>query len=255
VRHNFVNDIGDYAKYALLRAICASSTTPMRLGVIWYLTDHAEQNGDGRKRAHLSHEGWEDLDPELLAAMRRIENTRQDYGELNVSLIEASGVLPSGTAYFSEPIPRVHGNAQQRMAQRAGWFARARDAVASTDLVFLDPDNGLEVRSVPLTSPLASKYATIAEIVALLDDRTGVVLYQHGNRAPWQEQRMRVCAQISAGTSRPLTIRSLRFGAFGVRAFFCITTSPKMAHSVERGLDVLQRRVEGWDRSGYLLVE
>jgi len=121
--------------------------------------------------------------------------------------------------------------------------------------VFFDPDNGLEVRSVPLTSPLAGKYATIAEIVALLDDRTGVVLYQHGNRAPWQEQRMRVYTRISAGTDRLLTIRSLRFAAFGVRAFFCITTSPKMADTVERGLDVLQRRVEGWDRSGYLLVE
>jgi hypothetical protein len=255
VRHNFVNDIGDYAKYALLRTICASSATPIRLGVIWYLTDHTERNGDGRKRAHLTQDGWSDLDPDLLATMRRIEGARQGQGELNVALIESSGILPPGTAYFSEPIPRVYGATQQRLDERTAWFARAQNAVAGTDLVFLDPDNGLEVRSAPLTSPLASKYATIAEIAALLGEGMGVVLYQHGNRAPWQEQRMRVCAQIASGTDQPLTIRSLRFGAFGVRAFFCVTTSPLLANSVERGLDAIQRRVEGWDRAGYLLVE
>jgi hypothetical protein len=255
VRHNFVNDIGDYAKYALLRAICASSTIPMRLGVIWYLTDHAEDNGDGRKRAHLYQDGWENLDPELLAAMRRIENAQQHQGELNLSIIEASGILPIDTAYFSEPIPRVQGNAQQRVAQRVAWFGRARKTVAGADLVFLDPDNGLQVRSAPLTSPLASKYATVAEIASLLDGGAGVVLYQHGSRAPWLEQRNRVCAQISSETDRSLTIRSLRFGAFGVRAFFCISPSRGLADAVERGLDALQCRVAGWDRSSYLLVE
>jgi hypothetical protein len=227
----------------------------MRLGLIWYLTDHVEENGDGRKRAHLSQDGWENLDPELLAAMRRIEKAQHHQGELNLSLIESSGILPRDTAYFSEPIPRVQGNAQQRAAERAAWFGRARNAVTGTDLVFLDPDNGLQVPSVPLTSPLASKYATVTEIVSLLESDAGVVLYQHGNRAPWPDQRKRVCAQISSGTDRTLTIRSLRFGAFGVRAFFCITPSSRLTDAVERGLEVLQRRVTDWDRSRYLLVE
>jgi adenylosuccinate synthase len=108
---------------------------------------------------------------------------------------------------------------------------------------------------MPLTSPLAGKYTTVAEIASLLDDGPGVVLYQHGNRAPWPEQRTRVCAGIASGVDRPITIRSLRFGAFGVRAFFCVTTSPQSTSAVDRGLDALLRRVEGWDRSGYLLVE
>jgi hypothetical protein len=69
VRHNFVNDIGDYAKYALLRAFCSCGALKMRLGVIWYLTVHPEVNGDGRRRAHLSREGWDGLDPELLGKM------------------------------------------------------------------------------------------------------------------------------------------------------------------------------------------
>jgi len=255
VRHNFVNDIGDYAKYALLRAICVSGQPTIRLGVIWYLTEHAELNNDGRKRSHLTTAGWDDLDPDLLARMRRIENGLQNQGQLNVSLIEESGILPPSTAYFSEPIPRVRGTARQRVSERAAWFERARQAMSDCDLVFLDPDNGLEVRSVPITSPFSSKYTTVAEIAALLETGASVVLYQHGNRTPWLVQRERVYAQIATGTQRGLTIRSLRFGAFGARAFFCITSNQRLSDAVERGLDQLRRRVDTWDKSSYLVIE
>jgi hypothetical protein len=255
VRHNFVNDIGDYAKYTLLRALYTNGQATIRLGVIWYLTDHAERNGDGRKRAHLSEDGWGNLDPDLLKTMRLIESNLRSQDELNVRLIEASGILPPDTAYFSEAVPRVQRNSHQRVSARAAWFSRAQTAVAHCNLVFLDPDNGLEVQSVPVTSPLASKYATVSEIAALLENSAGVVLYQHGSRMSWPEQRERICAQITAGTSRAVTIRSLRFGAFGARAFFCVTASPHLTQAVATGLDQLRRRVDGWDKSSYLLVE
>jgi hypothetical protein len=254
MRHNFVNDIGDYATYALLRALCAADET-IRLGVIWYLTEHAEANGDGRKRAHLSQDGWDQLDPGLLAAMRDIEAASEGPDTLNLSLIERSGILPATTTYFAEAMPATSTPARQRPAGRAAWFERARRAVATCDLVLLDPDNGLAVRSVPPTSPLAGKYATAAEITSLLGTGAAVVLYQHGNRTPWPKQRQQVCAQITAAADRPATIRSLRFGAFGIRAFFCVTTTPKTTEIVARGLDLLAQRAEGWTRSGYLVFE
>jgi hypothetical protein len=145
VRHNFVNDIGDYAKYALLRALCESGPAEVRLGVIWYLTEHAAHNGDGRKRAHLSDGGWEGLDPDLLGVMRQIEGRLSSQDDLSLSLIETSGILPAKTAYFSEPVPHAAGSIQQRAADRAVWFQRARKAVEDCNLVFLDPDNGLEL--------------------------------------------------------------------------------------------------------------
>lgn len=255
MRHNFVNDIGDYAKYALLRALCASGSPAIRLGVIWYLTEHDEWNNDGRKRAHLLTVGWDDLDPDLLAKMKRVEGALVNQDQLNVSLIEAAGILPPGTAYFSEPMPRVAGTGRQRAAERAAWFERARKAVADCDLVFLDPDNGLEVQSVPVTSPLAGKYAMVSEVATLLATGAGVVLYQHGSRTPWQVQRERICAQIAAGTDREVIIRSLRFGAFGTRAFFCITTDSRTSDVVDHGLGELRRRVAGWEKSSYLSIE
>lgn len=255
VRHNFVNDIGDYAKYALLRALCDDGPADVRLGVIWYLTEHAAHNGDGRKRAHLSDGGWQELDPDLLGAMRQIEGRLRGQDDLSLSLIETSGILPAGTAYFSEAVPHAAGTAQQRAADRAAWFERARKAVEDCNFIFLDPDNGLAVRSAPTTSPKAGKYATVLEITTLLESGAAVVLYQHGDRSPWPAQRERVCAQISSATAQPLTIRTLRFGAYGVRAFFCISPSPRLDEAVQRGLDLLLRRTDGWDKSHHLRVE
>lgn len=255
MRDNFVNDIGDYAKYALLRSLCASEQESVRLGVIWYLTDRPERNGDGRKRVHLLQDGWTDLDPGLLEKMRQIESTVQSQAELNIRLIEDSGILPESTAYFSEAIPRGQTTGRQRATERVSWFARAQETVKRSNLVFLDPDNGLEVRSVPPTSPLSSKYATVAEINALLDDGAAVVLYQHGSRTPWKVQREQICTRIASANDRAVTIRSLRFGAFGTRAFFCVTTTLYMTTVIESGLERLRQRTVEWDKASYMHVE
>jgi hypothetical protein len=118
VRHNFVNDIGDYAKYALLRVLCTSSHPPLRLGVIWYLTEHVEHNGDGRRRPHLSQDGWEQIDPELLTQMRSIESSLRSIDDLHLNLIEDSTILPADTVYFSKPLPGLPGASTQRVARR-----------------------------------------------------------------------------------------------------------------------------------------
>jgi hypothetical protein len=255
MRHNFVNDIGDYAKYALLRAICLDASEAVQLGVIWYLTDHEIQNGDGRKRAHLTQDGWETLDPDLLRQMRQIESKVSGQGELSISLIEAVGILPSSTAYFSEPVPGTYGTGAERVKERNGWFGRAKKAMEGCNVIFLDPDNGLEVRSAPLTSPLATRYATVREMSELLENNAAVILYQHGTRTAWESQRQDVCGRIAAGSTRPTTIRTLRFGAFGVRAFFCVTTSANMAEVIDTGLDQIRRRTENWAKENYLLFQ
>jgi hypothetical protein len=250
VRHNFVNDIGDYAKYALLRVLCATARQPpLRLGVIWYLTEHAEHNGDGRRRPHLSQDGWEQIDPELLAQMRRIESGLRNSDDLHLNLIERSAILPPDTVYFSKPLPDVLGTTVQRVAQRAEWFARAKQAVASCNLLFLDPDNGLEVKSVGLRSRLAGKYVTVSEVTELLANGSLVILYQHCDRSPWQTQRAKIHDQLVIGIGQQPFMHSVRFGAFGARAFFCLTTDPDMAKTMDAGLSTLAERMARWDKA------
>jgi len=255
MRHNFVNDIGDYGKYALLRAICSSGPTRVRLGVIWYLTAHTESNGHGRRRPHLSGEGWDSLDPDLLAQMRKIEDSLRSEEDLRLSLIEQSGILPPDTRFFSEALPVLGGTTLAKKEQRASWFVRAQEAIAGCNLLFLDPDNGLETPSAAKTPRLAGKYVTVDEMVTLLTSGAGVVLYQHSDRSPWARQRDRVVSQITFRLDTPPAVHSLRFGAFGSRAFICMATRRDMAETIRAGLNTLRRRVEHWPKAHYLTVE
>lgn len=256
MRHNFVNDIGDYAKYALLRVLSSDRTMKIHLGVIWYLTVHPELNGDGRRRAHISREGWDGLDFELLGKMRAIEASLRSRHDLHLSLIEKSDILPDGTVFFSEPLPDMTGPSFNRLCERASWFARAQEKVSGCELIFLDPDNGLEVRSVGLSSRFAGKYATVAEMASLLSVGAGVIFYQHCDRSPWSAQRARICKQIESGISGlHVTIRSVRFGAFGSRAFFCVSAQEDIAELLDRGLGRFKQRIATWEGSRYFLIE
>lgn len=254
VRHNYVNDIGDYATYALLRALCTSGPRQVRLGLIWYLTDHVEVNGDGRHRAHLVRGGWERLDPDLLTRMRAIE-AELGARKPRVDLIERSEILPADTVYFSEAVPGRSVPARQRADRRRAWFARAREAVRGCDLLFLDPDNGLEVGSVPPTSPTADKYATVTEVAELLTTGAGVILYQHGDRSTWEAQRERVSARITSAFPGALATRCLRFTAFGRRAFLCLSTRSHDSETIEAGLNTIRNRIATWDKARYFSFE
>ena len=62
----YVGDVGDFVKYALLRAIRGTK----RLGVAWYLHPNAGPAGDGRHTAHLQNpDEWRHLDAELFDAL------------------------------------------------------------------------------------------------------------------------------------------------------------------------------------------
>ena len=45
MRHEYVGDIGDFGKYALLKALAGNDLT---LGVVWYLNVAHESNNDGQ---------------------------------------------------------------------------------------------------------------------------------------------------------------------------------------------------------------
>jgi hypothetical protein len=255
VRHNFVNDIGDYAKYALLRQLQWCGNRPFRLGVIWYLTVHQEKNSDGRRRAHLCREGWDGLDSDLLAIMKSIEIGLTSQQPLHLSLIEESGILLPNTVYFSEPLPEYRGLPAQRREQRNEWFSRAKKAVAGCDLIFADPDNGLEVPSVSLSSRIAGKYLTVDEVGELLATGAAVVFYQHCDRSPWNVQRARVYDRLQSGSDQQVFVRYVRFTAFGSRAFILVSSLPDVAQRVDRALDSFEDHVNNWTGHRYFSID
>lgn len=84
MQDRYTGDIGDYIKYALLRALSPG----LKLGVAWYLYPDEGHNSDGKHVQYLHDpQRWRHLDPELFDALRNIVA-----GNRSVSAVETSGL-------------------------------------------------------------------------------------------------------------------------------------------------------------------
>ena len=175
MQDRYVGDVGDFVKYALLRAIRGTK----RLGVAWYLHPNAGPAGDGRHTAYLQNpDEWRHLDAELFDALRKLAADRR-----SVANIQQSCIL--GDAAFADDRLVVAGvKARERQRWRHQWFDRIKRQLADCDLVFADPDNGLvpDDRFRPGIK-VNAKRIPLAEAMALAEGRTAVI-YHHNTRRP-----------------------------------------------------------------------
>jgi hypothetical protein len=116
MKDNYVADIGDYGKYALLRHLTASredGTAPPALGVVWYLTEHTEENNDGRHTRYLEKaDAYRALDPALFDHLTDIIARARDHAAGRdgtptprcVAEVERVGILPTGTRFAAAPV-------------------------------------------------------------------------------------------------------------------------------------------------------
>src|ERR1043166_7560681 len=161
MQDRYVGDIGDFAKFTLLKALIGSD---LKLGVVWYLNAAEETNGDGR---FTSYSELREFDPPLHDKLRSIVQ-----GPRKVAALEAGDILPPTTLFYSEPVS----------GERSSWFKAALEVTEGADVVFLDPDIGIEVPSAR-----GAKYALLSEIKAFADRGQTVVVYQHQQRRPVEQ--------------------------------------------------------------------
>jgi hypothetical protein len=103
---------------------------------------------DGRKIKYLSEpERWRHLDPalfDLLQEIIRAENRQP------LEFLERKGLIPDAI-YFDWLTP-------DRKDQRIRFMQDGLQALRPADLIFFDPDNGLEVKSRQVGRKWSSKY-------------------------------------------------------------------------------------------------
>ena len=139
MQNQFVGDIGDYAKYALLRQLSVGR----KLEVAWYL--HPDnQNADGGFIQYLgAPEIWRDLDPPLFDGLKEIIcNWFCGTSKRSVMDIQRRHLLP-GAVFAGEPLDSGRIPANRRELWRRKWFDRAEEKLRGCRIVFADPDNGL----------------------------------------------------------------------------------------------------------------
>jgi hypothetical protein len=179
MQDRYVGDVGDYGKYGLLRFLTTETGQP--LGVIWCLYADEAHNADGRHVSYLRSASFAGADPVLHSKLDAIVSK----GQRTVKAIATSRLLPAGTSYFASPISDSLGvrmSRQERAGRRASWLKAALVSTKRSDIVFFDPDNGLETASVQRHSPKSGKYIFWDEIMPFWDRGQSLIIYHHLNR-------------------------------------------------------------------------
>jgi hypothetical protein len=84
----------------------------------------------------------------------------------SVHALEQAPLLP-GATFFSDPVPCDARPFTRRPAERGKWFTAMKERFGGTDLVFLDPDNGIAPESLRMTRRSAGKSVLPTEIASL----------------------------------------------------------------------------------------
>ena len=234
VQDRYVGDVGDFGKYGLLRSLARRDEhgPAFRLGVLWYRFDCADRTatGDGRHVQYLcspsSHErSLRSCDPELFGMMLDIVNNRRR----SIAAVETKGVLPPDTLFFSEGLsfdrtPR----GEERCTRRHDWLRAGLERVGEAEIVFFDPDNGLEVPSRDRCSPKGPKHVYYDDLRPCWERGQSLVVYHHigrtygGRRADAEEQTRRRCHDLRDRLpgARPV---ALRFRRRSPRVYFVLS--------------------------------
>jgi hypothetical protein len=212
MKNQYFGDINDYLKYGLLRTICRSSD--LRLTVCWMLTPD-DGRSDGKKTGYLNAPAiWRKYDAGLFDMLRAAVAG----GRRNICVVETGEILP-GAAYHSDALI-------DDLQARRQYFDRLESCAVSSDLVFFDPDNGMEVKSKPKGRKGSSKFLYWDEARRINALGKSLIVFQHFARvkrdtfvAALRQRFMAECGAAWVGALRTANV-----------AYFVV---PARAHEAE----------------------
>ena len=223
MQNRYAGDIGDFAKYGLLRAI----GTGKRLGVAWYLRPDEDSRGDGRHTEYLSLPNqFKHLDPDLFAAMKTL---RVDSESWSVADVVKSGILGSAT-FVDEPLCIENVNLPDRGRWRQDWFQQVQEQLAGCDLVLADPDNGLfPDESFNPARKENTKRLPLDEAKRLAEPGRTLVIYHHNTRArPHREEILWWMSQL------PGCAHAFYWKRWSCRTFFIVNPDRAIEERLEQ---------------------
>lgn len=221
MKHQYFGDENDYRKYGLLRALTRNGE--LCLGVCWMLTPD-DGRSDGRFISYLQNSSYRRHDPELFDALSRAMAS----GRRHLGHVESEQML-RGAHFFEEIFPDAAG-------PRDAVFRRALKALSGTNLIFFDPDNGLEVASKPRGRRDSSKFLFWAEVAATYKGGHSILIYQHFPREERTAYTQRLAAALAeeTGASQVVSLSTSR-------VLFLLAGQGAHQAALSRGLEALAR--------------
>lgn len=250
MQDRYVGDVGDFAKYALLRRLSGWDEEPrIRISVVWCRFPNETHTNDGRHVSYLRSARFRGLDDVLRLALEQLVRT----GSRQISAVESAGILPFDTVYYDAPLTLGTHNSNQRLLHRNLWWDACWRAAKGSDLVFFDPDNGIETASIPKSHPRSGKYVYWDELMPFWDGGCALLIYHHLNRrSPSADQVLRLRRIFTDKLSNARAV-SLVFRRGSARVFWLVHRKDAVGNELERrAADLLSRnwskhfRPVGW---------
>ena len=234
MRDQFVGDIGDFAKYGLLRALLRHGAAH-RLGVVWYANDDVPGSTHGSQTSYLDEDAraYRLCDLGLHDSLRSLVAA----GSRRIIAVEASSVLGVDTPYWSDLTPSDY-------SQRLDWVVGALNRVKSCDLVLLDPDNGIRLEDVTDRGPVSPEHAYRTELLAFSGAAGVAVAYhtpsRHRKGVTHEAQIAEISRSLTDAPGQGRVVFAARWRRHGARTFL-IVCNPNRAEAVRQALQALHR--------------
>lgn len=213
------------------------------------MTDIKEQNQDGKYIEYLNldedrphpklEKEFKSCDPELYQLLQKIVKE----GKRTVAEVQKLGILGQKTKYYDVLLGSK---------ERSVWHLEGFTALKSADVVFFDPDNGLEVASCPKTRKKNVKYIYYDELADYYNRGQSLIVYQHRDHKPNEEYKKRFhriheCEKFKKPIGEMFL---LRFTPYSVRDYLFVLQS-NHAEDIQQNLFDL---IDGeWGRMFYLI--
>lgn len=212
MKDKYTGDVGDFGKYVMLNELCKQSNFSIRLGVNWYYTTNHEKNRDGGHIEYLNHtdknsKEFRNCFPYLYDNLQTIVKNGR-----NINQIEKSRILPDNTIFYSNPLPL-----EKIRENRELWFKKSLEMLKDADIIFLDPDTGIQLDSKKNKQINSIKYAFTDEIKEYYEKGKSLIVYNHRDHSKKSEYDNKIFG--IRDYINPNGILVLRFKKYSVRDY------------------------------------
>lgn len=236
MKHQYVGDINDYRKYALLRALAADGAN--RVGVCWMLTP-PDGKTDGGKRGYLDKpKQYRHHDPEVFDVLAP---TLHDKSLRRVSYIQESGIIRGATFHNNKLL--------QAMNERAAYMLECQAKYADVDLVFFDPDTGIEKPTTRIGLGDSIQYVFLDEVAVFYGGGKSVLIYQHRRQSQFMDDLISTCHQRLCSIAPTAGIWAF---SKDMVAFFLLVHPESPSRLAIAAMDTCERWEPGFIRGEYL---
>ena len=247
MRDCYVGDIGDFANHGLLRVLCGTPQKPvpgMRLGIIWYLNEGEDNYGNQigyLNRSEYNYQTYRACDPDLYRELQMLVGRTMERNERRwIEDIVGVPILPNGTLHHTAPVPRP-----ANIASRRRWFHEAMAQTAKCDVVFLNPDIGID-----WNRHARLQYVHPWELEALLAQGKILVAYQHQQRGDWVANN---AGRLRGTLLEGQPIWACTWRPVSRRAYFIAARAEEQRERLKERMRILQ--ISPWVANGHFRVD